>query len=134
MEIRITALYAALLALVYVRLSLRVINTRRAERIGLGDGDNHRLRRAIRAHGNFVEYTVFALLLMAFAELQGAPVWAVNIIGALLLAGRLCHAFGFGREPERGRLRIFGMQLTILAIIGGALTNMGLVSFSWMPA
>jgi uncharacterized membrane protein YecN with MAPEG domain len=131
--VAVTSFYAALLALVYVWLSLRVIRTRRAERIGLGDGDNQRLRRAIRAHGNFVEYAVFALLLMAFAELQGAPGWAVHLLGLALLAGRLCHAMGFGREPESGRLRVFGMQLTFTAIGAAALANLGLALASWMP-
>ena len=45
----ITPFYAALVAFVYVFLSVRVIKTRRAEKVGLGDGDNKILRRAIRA-------------------------------------------------------------------------------------
>jgi uncharacterized membrane protein YecN with MAPEG domain len=87
-KISVTPFYAALLALVYVWLSLRVIRTRRAERIGLGDGNNRRLRRAIRAHGNFVEYAVFALLPMAFAELQGAPGGAVHLLSRAASAVR----------------------------------------------
>jgi uncharacterized membrane protein YecN with MAPEG domain len=79
------------------------------------------------------EYAVFALLLMAFAELQGAPGWAVHLLGLALLAGRLCHALGIGREPESGRLRVLGMQLTFTAIGAAALANLGLALASWMP-
>ena len=132
--VAVTSFYAALLALVYVWLSLRVIRIRRAERIGLGDGDNRQLRRSIRAHSNFAEYAVFALLLMAFAELQGAPGWAVHLLGLALVVGRLCHALGFGREPENGRLRVLGMQLTFTVIGVAALANLGLALAAWLPA
>lgn len=128
----ITPFYAAIVALIYVFLSVRVIKTRRTERVGLGDGDNKTLRRAIRAQGNCGEYAPIALLLAAFAELQGLPAWGIHAICLLLLSGRIAHASGFGHEPERMTLRVAGMRMTIAAIIAGALSNLGLSVSGWI--
>lgn len=122
----ITSLYAALAALFFVFLSFRVIRIRRSERIALGDGGNRALLRAMRLQGNFAEYAPMVLLLMALAEFQGASGWALHPIGLTLLAGRTVHSLGFGREPERFRLRTAGMVLTFVAIISGALANLAL--------
>ena len=45
----ITALYLAILALLYVVLGLQVSRLRRGNRVLFGDGDNRELRSAIRA-------------------------------------------------------------------------------------
>ena len=98
----ITPLYAAVLGLVFVVLSFRTIRGRRAAHVGLGDGGNVRLQRAIRAHANFAEYVPIALLLVAFAELGGAAGWRVHGLCAVLLAGRLIHAWGVSRGRRSG--------------------------------
>jgi uncharacterized membrane protein YecN with MAPEG domain len=61
-------LYAGLLALWLVVLSLRVIQARRAARVSLGDGGNRALQRAIRGQANFAEYVPIALLLLLILE------------------------------------------------------------------
>ena len=45
MTLSITPIYAALFALFFVALSLRVIRFRRSARISLGDGGDEELRR-----------------------------------------------------------------------------------------
>lgn len=116
----VTPVYAAIAALLFVFLGYRVTRLRWAERIALGDGGNRVLLRAIRVHGNFAEYVPLALLLMAFAELQGVPAWGMHLIGLTLLGGRVCHAVGLGREPQVLRLRVTGMMLTYAAIAASA--------------
>lgn len=113
----ITTAYAALLGLVFVALSVRVIRHRRQTRTPLGPGHGPMLQRAIRAHGNFAEYVPLTLLLILLAELGGAPAWGLHATGLLLLSGRLVHAFGVSREPETYRFRVSGMALTFTAII-----------------
>jgi uncharacterized membrane protein YecN with MAPEG domain len=125
-DMTVTPIYAALAAFLFMFLSFRVIRMRFTERVGLGDGDNRALHRAIRVQGNFAEYAPFALLLMALAEIQGAPLWALNLLGISILAGRLIHALGFGREPERLRLRVAGMVITFCAIAAAALADFSL--------
>ncbi len=68
---RVTALYAALLALLLVYLSARVIGRRRALRIGMGEGDDPLLARWIRAQANLAEYAPLGLLLLLILELGG---------------------------------------------------------------
>ena len=128
----ITPIYAGLATLFYVFLSVRVIGGRRRARVGLGDGGNRLLQRRLRAHGNFAEYCPLGLVLMALAELQGAPAWTLHLIGAALIAGRLVHAYGVSKEPEPIRLRVIGMVLTFTALISGALTNLGFGGLAWL--
>ncbi len=116
-----TPIYAGLLGLLFLALSIRVIRRRRAIRVGLGDGGDRLLIRLQRTHGNFAEYVPLVLVLMLAAELQGTPVWAVHGIGLLLLAGRAVHAFGFGREPEVAGCRVAGMSMTFTALACAAI-------------
>jgi uncharacterized membrane protein YecN with MAPEG domain len=122
----ITPIYAGLETLIFIFLSFRVIAGRSSAGVALGDGGNRALLRRQRAHGNFAEYVPLALLLMALAELQGAPAWTLQLIGVALLAGRLVHAYAVTREPEPIKLRVLGMTLTFVALVTGAMTNLGI--------
>jgi hypothetical protein len=53
---RIVPLYAALLAFLFVGLSMRTLRMRRRMRITVGDAGNPGMLRARRAHANFAEY------------------------------------------------------------------------------
>jgi uncharacterized membrane protein YecN with MAPEG domain len=64
----ITALFAGLLAPLYIVLALRVIGLRRSAGVALGDGGDPWLTRRMRVHANFAEYAPFTLLLMGLAE------------------------------------------------------------------
>jgi uncharacterized membrane protein YecN with MAPEG domain len=75
----------------------------------------------MRAHANFAEYVPLALLLMYMMERHTDSYGWVHILGILLLAARLCHAWGFGREPETFPLRVAGAALTFLVILAAAL-------------
>lgn len=120
----ITAIYASVLALIFVALSVRVIGARRAARVALGDGGDAQLLRRQRVHANFAEYVPLALILMLLAEQQGAAAWIVHGIGVLLLAGRLFHAVGVSQSRERIWQRVTGMSLTFGAIVTGAIVNL----------
>jgi uncharacterized membrane protein YecN with MAPEG domain len=63
----ITALYAALLTMLFVVLSVRVIAMRRGSGAALGDGGNPELLRRIRVQGNFAEYVPLGLVLLRLA-------------------------------------------------------------------
>jgi len=126
MSLPITSTYAALFALFFVVLSLRVIGARRAGRLAVGDGGNRQLLRRLRTHANFAEYVPMVIVLMALMELARSPIWQLHLIGGLLAAGRVSHAIGFGREPDIMILRVAGMVLTLSALILAALANLGL--------
>jgi uncharacterized protein len=125
----ITPLYAGILALIFIVLSLRVVNSRHREKVSLGDGDNHHLNRQIRVHGNFAEYTPMALLLILMAELQGLPPFLLHLLGIALVAGRLFHARSIAGERTRFRARKTGMLLTFIAVVAGGIANIALALF-----
>ena len=60
----ITAGYLAILALFYAVLALRVMRLRQGNRAAFGDGDSTKLRSAIRAHANFIEYVPIITLMV----------------------------------------------------------------------
>ena len=117
----ITAFYASLLALLFVFLSFRVIGWRRLVKVEIGHGDDNQLLRRMRMHANFAEYVPFTLLLMAMAESMTAPRPLIHLVGLLLIAGRLMHAYGLSQTPHILRYRVWGMMLTFFALSISAL-------------
>lgn len=115
--IKIVPLYAALLAFVLIALSAHVIRFRHKLKVAIGDNGDAGLERAMRVHANFVEYAPIALLLLAFAEMQGANVLLIHVLSGALLLGRCAHAYGMAQEKEDLRLRSAGMVLTFGVII-----------------
>jgi uncharacterized membrane protein YecN with MAPEG domain len=121
----VTAFYAALLAALFLLLSVRVIAQRREARVELGPGESKELLRRMRVHANFAEYAPFALLLLALAESMKVPSPLLHITGLILIAGRFVHAYGLSQTPHNMRMRVWGMTLTFLAIGLGALLCFG---------
>lgn len=114
----ITGLYAALTALLVVGLGARVARLRMRHRVGLGDGGIVELQRAIRVHGNLVEYAPLALLLLLICELSAAlPAAGLHACGLAIIAGRVLHALGVSRSSQRTPGRFLGMGLTWLTLL-----------------
>ena len=110
----IVSLYAALLALFYIYLTVNVVKVRRAERISLGDGGNQQLQCAMRAHGNFIEYVPLAIILLFLVEYQGLASHYCHAFGAALLIGRVFHNLGI--VDKNLRYRQIGALTTFLII------------------
>lgn len=119
------AIYAAILAVIYVGLSARVIRLRGKLRIGVGDGGNPTMLRAMRVHANFAEYVPLAVLLIFLMESGGANRLLVNMLGITLVLGRLAHGYGVSQPVENFRFRIAGMVLTFATMIVAALYIIG---------
>jgi uncharacterized protein len=112
----VTPLYAALLAGLYLFLTVRVVRFRRGHRIDMGNGGQKLMQRYVRAHANFAEYAPFGLLLLLLVETGGWPGWLVHLLGLTLLGGRLTHAFSFSVAELRERSRVAGMALTMTMV------------------
>ncbi len=116
----ITPIYAALIALLFVALSVRTLRLRHRFSVAVGTGGERELERAIRAHANCAEYVPIALLLVYFLEATtDLSVW-IHVLGASLLIGRLVHAYGISQVRENFAFRIFGMATTFTVIVGAA--------------
>ena len=120
----ITGFYLAILALLYVVLGLQVSRLRRGNRVVFGDGDNIRLRSAIRAHGNFAEYVPVIVLLVALLEMAGLPAMRVHLLMGGLLVARLLHPLGMYVGPRSMQFQIYrvgGIVLTWLVLLAAAI-------------
>ena len=124
----VTALYASILGLLLVFLSLKVIHARMDVKSALGDAGDIKLKRRIRAQGNLAEYAPIFLIMLALSELNGLPLAAVHILGAAFCLGRFSHAYSLllnEKYDDEGKLisekivfRLRGMQITLFSIIG----------------
>lgn len=111
-----TALICAL-ALIHLLLSARVISLRYAARVSLGDGGDPRLMRAMRGHGNLVEYAPIFVLLVLVGEIQGLPVWLLAGLAIVFTLGRAMHAICFALLRSSMALRAGGMLLTLASML-----------------
>ena len=121
----VTSLIAAVLTIIFIKLSFAVIGLRRKNKVGLGSGGHEDLERAIRAQGNFTEYVPFGIILIACLELNGAPWWLVAITGVTLIIGRLIHAVGINLPPPNFSKRVLGMKFTFYTLITLVILNVG---------
>lgn len=121
----VTSIIAAVLTIIFIKLSFAVIGLRRKNKVGLGSGGYDDLERAIRAQGNFAEYVPFGILLLACLELNSAPWWLLAPLGILLIIGRLFHAMGINQPPPDFSKRILGMKLTFGTLMSLAVLNLG---------
>lgn len=126
----ITGLSAAILAALNVMLSLKVVGIRRKEKISVGDGGNDMLLRAQRAQGNLLEYAPMALILMACAEINGVPRLLLALLALAFIAGRIMHPVGIRDAQAPFKMRVMGMQLTLLSML--ALAAINVVWLVWL--
>jgi uncharacterized membrane protein YecN with MAPEG domain len=114
--LKVIPIYAALLAFFYVYLSARTIGVRRKAKISIGDGGDDEMLRAMRMHANFAEYAPITLILLAFVDLQGGPIWLLHSLGVLFVLARLSHAYGISSVQAPGKFRVAGMVGTFTTI------------------
>ena len=121
----ITSVYLALLALLYTVLAVQVGRLRQRDRAAFGDNGSLRLRSAIRAHANFIEYVPIIALMVAMLEMSGlAAVW-VHLLMVALLISRLLHPLGMYAAPNTTQFRIGrvgGITITFILLLACALT------------
>ena len=113
----ITSAYLGILALLYLVLGLQVSRLRRGHRVLFGDGDNIKLRSAIRAHANFAEYVPIIVLMVAMLEMSGMPALRVHLLMGALLVARLLHPLGMYVGPRTLQFqicRVGGIMLTLM--------------------
>ena len=110
--LQITALYASLLAFIYIKLSTNVIKLRRLHKVSLGHKNHHDLEQAIRAQANFIEYVPFGLILLSCLEINKIHPVIVFLLGGLLLIGRFLHAKSFTMPNIDNTKRVQGMKFT----------------------
>jgi hypothetical protein len=113
----VTPLYAGILTIWFVVLSIRVVNIRRRG-ISFGDNGDVGVTRVVRAQANFAEYVPLALLLMGFLEASRYSIYVLHAFGITLVIARLLHglALSFGWPRRFGRVAGAALTFTVLLI------------------
>ena len=116
------ALWAGLLILVMLVLSVLVVRQRRKHHIVIGDGGIDEVQQAVRAFGNAAEYVPAGIGALAVLALVGAQPIVIHAMGLLLFAGRLAHGWGLSRNLGPTTPRVVGVMLTWIGfLVAGAL-------------
>ena len=88
--IPITLFTSGVLGLLYMTLTAQVVRQRQKHNVSLGDGGVEAVQIAIRAHGNFAEYTPLALILLGRHRMGRRRALAVRAAGADAARRPLC--------------------------------------------
>jgi len=109
-------LYIALYSILFIFLSLYVIKGRRIYRIVIGDGNDTRQLRRIRAQANFSEYTPLFLIELIASEKIGLTVYLIHFFGLLFLMARIIHAYGILKAEHVEDRKIYGIKFRIVGM------------------
>lgn len=94
-------------------LGLNVTRYRAKEGVSVGSGSSSTLERAIRAHGNNIEYVPGALIGIFVIVALGYSGLIIHVLGGVLLVARVCHAYGIQQlEVQLPKSRVLGNILT----------------------
>jgi len=113
----VTPLFAAILAVVYIWLSCRVIQRRLGKNISIGSAGDKDLEKAIRVHGNFGEYVPISLVLLWFLETIVYSSTLAFILGCVLVASRFAHIIGLNDTATKMMFRRAGTLGTFAVIL-----------------
>ena len=108
-------LVTAILLFIFIALSINAAFTRRKSGLAVGEGDNETLLRAVRAHGNFAEYTPMFLISLFLIDHVSKNCEYILVIGSGFILGRISHATSM--FLKKGILRITGMFLTFTPLL-----------------
>ena len=106
----ISILFTIIFIIFYLILTIITIKARKSARVEYGDGFNKELIKAIRAHGNFFEFTVFFIISSFLLEILDAGQIYVLFVNIIFLLGRISHAYSMLKEKLL--FRIIGMMAT----------------------
>lgn len=117
MTFAITPIYAAILAIMMIGLSMYVSALRANQDVSIGAGTDPHLLERIRRHGNFVESVPLALLAIAMAEASGLSALWVHVSGIVLVLSRIIQPIGLCHNKTFTALRLSGNLGTFAAIL-----------------
>ncbi len=99
MALPVTAALAAALGALLLLLAYDTVRNRFRTQTSFGTGDDEKLTRASRAHGNLAEHAPIAIILVGLLEHSGANHMGLMIVAGVFLLARLLHAAGLYMNP-----------------------------------
>lgn len=111
----ISILFTIIFIIFYLILTIITIKARRAAQVEYGDGFNKNLTKAIRAHGNFFEFTVFFIISSFLLELLDGALIYIFLVNIIFFLGRISHAYSMFKEKLL--FRQIGMMATLTCYV-----------------
>lgn len=109
----ISILFTIIFIIFYLILTIITIKARKSTKVAYGDDGNKELIKAVRAHGNFFEFTVFFIISSFLLEILDASQIYVLFINIVFLIGRISHAYSMLKEKII--FRMIGMMATLIS-------------------
>ena len=109
----ISILFTIIFIIFYLILTIITIKARKSTKVVYGDDGNKELIKAVRAHGNFFEFTVFFIISSFLLEILDAGPIYVLFINIVFLIGRISHAYSMLKEKII--FRMVGMIATLIS-------------------
>ena len=107
----ISILFTIIFIIFYLILTIITIRARKSTKVAYGDDGNKELIKAVRAHGNFFEFTVFFIISSFLLEILDAGQIYILFVNIVFLLGRIFHAYSMLKEKIL--YRMIGMMATL---------------------
>jgi uncharacterized membrane protein YecN with MAPEG domain len=107
----ISILFTIIFIIFYLILTIITIRARKSTKVAYGDDGNKELIKAVRAHGNFFEFTVFFIISSFLLEILDAGQIYILFVNIVFLLGRIFHAYSMLKEKLL--FRMIGMMATL---------------------
>ena len=122
MTLPVTALAAAICALLLIFMKFQVIGQRIRTETMFGAGEDAKMKMVRGTHANLAENAPIALILMALLEMTSAHHWTLTALAALFLVARVVHIYGMYQHHGSGsvRFRQAGVMGTTISIVAMA--------------
>ncbi|WP_417611605.1 MAPEG family protein [Parasphingorhabdus sp.] len=123
MTLPVTALAAAICALLLIFMKFKVIGQRVRTETMFGAGEDAKMKMVRGTHANLAENAPIALILMALLEMTSAHHWTLTGLAGLFLIARVLHIYGMYQHHGNGsvRFRQAGVIGTTISIVAMAL-------------
>ncbi|WP_298465879.1 MAPEG family protein [uncultured Erythrobacter sp.] len=124
MSLSITAVTAAVLALLLLVTAIETVSKRLKLKAAFGDADDPGLIAAMRSHGNLSEHAPIVLIMLGLLEFGGANSTLLISIAGAFIVGRFAHVIGLHQRSEPGKAplaRQIGVILTWLTLLALAI-------------
>ena len=122
MNLPITALTAAICAIMLLITAMDTVRHRMRGGHSFGDGGDAKLVSAARSHGNLAEHAPLVIIMIGVLEASRAHHWALTGLAVVFLGARAAHIVGLyapvSTKPPMGRqIGVMGTWAVMLALI-----------------
>lgn len=118
MTLPITALTAAICAIMLIATAIATVRARFRAKAAFGYADDQGLISASRSHGNLAEHAPLFVIMVGLLEMANASHWPLTALAVLFLAARAAHIIGLHQPHGPGKppaLRAVGVTGTWIA-------------------